>query len=190
MTDNELPTPSDYPVIEKLADLSMTTVQYDSHELVEEAIRCWRDLTRQTDENERLRELNKKIGDDRTRQTERVAANARDAARYRWLVSMAWGKPLNDSGTLHDLQFRSFVIYGEWKSAKSVADAAIDAASAGGGVSETLTKPVIVDEHGACSLCGGTHYGTGIYRCPFACKKCPGGFNTEPCERADCGRKP
>lgn len=38
-----------------------------------------------------------------------------------------------------------------------------------------------------CSLCGGTHYGTGgPGLCPYRCGSC--GVNTDHCEREDCQR--
>ena len=38
---------------------------------------------------------------------------------------------------------------------------------------------------GACGLCGGTHYGSGML-CPYRCAKC--GHSTNPCEKPDCER--
>lgn len=70
------------------------------------------------------------------RQLEReLQAVRKDAQRYRWLCSMAWGVQIKDGW--HELQFRTFPIE-KWPSAmsgksgveitKQVADTAIDAA--------------------------------------------------------------
>lgn len=47
-------------------------------------------------------------------------------------------------------------------------------------------KSRIVDDKGHCLLCEGTHYGTGIYTCPFQCDRCR--VNTEPCAQEGCQR--
>ena len=52
-----------------------------------------------------------------------------DARRYRYLVNMAWGKPIGEG--YHDLVFRTFLIRERWTDTKAVADAAIDAAMSG-----------------------------------------------------------
>ena len=43
-----------YPTIERLADLSQTTQQYQGPVLVEEAVRCWRELRQAAAALERL----------------------------------------------------------------------------------------------------------------------------------------
>lgn len=45
---------------------------------------------------------------------------------------------------------------------------------------------VIVANNGDCSLCNGTHYGTGIYHCPFECSRCA--VNIEQCFEEGCPR--
>lgn len=52
----------------------------------------------------------------------------------------------------------------------------------------THDKPhaVIVANNGDCSLCNGTHYGTGIYHCPFECSRCA--VNIEQCFEEGCPR--
>lgn len=44
----------------------------------------------------------------------------------------------------------------------------------------------IVDDRGHCSLCEGTHYGTGPYTCPFQCDRCR--VNTDQCFEEGCPR--
>ena len=44
----------EFPTIRALADVSQTTVGYQKHDLVAEAVACWRELERLRDENARL----------------------------------------------------------------------------------------------------------------------------------------
>jgi hypothetical protein len=46
-------TPSEYPTIARLADLSATTVGYQLPDLVREAVLCWRELTAEREARER-----------------------------------------------------------------------------------------------------------------------------------------
>lgn len=77
---------------------------------------------------EALDEIHGKLSEERAAAAKLPEGDARDAARYRWLVSMAWGKPLNADCSIHELTFRTFSVKGEWESTKAVADRAIDAA--------------------------------------------------------------
>ena len=44
-----------YPTIERLADISRGTVGYQSHELIAEAVRCWRENASLRRQNAELR---------------------------------------------------------------------------------------------------------------------------------------